>query len=487
MNSTVERGSGLAPSHGLLGAASERVTFQARAATAFVAGLVIWLPLQTPIAAILYQYAHLPVVGAQSLLLAKDVAVAVAVVALLMSTWRAIRLHWYDIAALVYVVVIVAYSLVPMAMGSKLPPVAVIASAREFVMPVELYVLGRLAVAAGVDLRFIVRVFLGVAGVAAVVTVGLYLVPPTFWSSTIDLVTFEREVQGLTSAVSLWDIGLLGQFGVGDGGTFARAIGPFTHPVGTAHYFVLPLVIASCAAMRSWQLGSHTEARRYLLLVALFGAAVVTPISRGGWLTAVVALLLAAVIFHRIRATLIVLLIVGAALAVIPPFSYSISSALSRTDSSVIGHGEAIDHGAQVISQNPIGLGLGQADQFGQALAEGTGGSAGVGENIYLALLVSVGPVGFLMFVAWVLGLIRPMIGSRDPTIGWIAIAVGCALVGYLVGGVLASPLMRFTTSSTVWLIVGMTIGASSTVPRVSIREQQGPSFTPASRADATG
>jgi O-antigen ligase len=223
-------------------------------------------------------------------------------------------------------------------------------------------------------------------------------------------------------------------------------------------------VIAACAAMRSWQLGSRREAQRYLVLVALFAAAVITPISRGGWLTAVIALVLAAVILRRIRATLLVLVIVGAAMAVIPPFSYSITSALSRTDSSVIGHQQAIDEGAQTVADNPVGLGLGQADHFGQALAEGTGASAGVGENIYLALLVSVGPLGFLMFAAWVLGMIQPMIGSRDPTIGWIAVAVGCSLVGYLAGGLLASPLMRFTTSSTVWLIIGMTIGALSAV-----------------------
>jgi hypothetical protein len=471
----VQGESGFAPSKGLLTAADDRVADSARVATAFIAGLIIWLPLQTPITALLYQYGHLPVVAARGLLLAKDVAVALAVVLLLFHTWRSVRLRWFDIAALVYVALVVAYSVVPISLGSKLPLVAVIASAREFVMPVELYVLGRLVVAAGVDLRFIVRVLLGVAAVAALATVGLYFVPATFWNTTVDLVTFEREVQGIANAVSLWDIGLLGQFGVGDAGTFTRAIGPFTHPVGTAHYFVLPLVIAACAVMRSWQLGAYSEGRRYLLLVGLFAAAVVTPISRGGWLTAAIALVLAAVIFRRIRATLLVLLIVGAALAVVPPFSYSISSALSRTDSSVIGHQQAIDEGAQIVAQNPVGLGLGQADHFGQALAGGTGASAGVGENIYLALLVSVGPLGFLMFAAWVLGTIPTMIGSRDPTIGWIAVAVGCALVGYLVGGVLASPLMRFTTSSTVWLIIGMTVGTLSAVSRTAA-EPRGPS-----------
>ena len=350
MTSAIPRETGLAPSPGLLAPAGERAIGRARVASWFIVALIAWLPLQTPIALLLYQYADLPVVAARGVLLAKDAAVAIAVLALLVTTWRSLRLRWFDVAAMAYVAIVFAYSVVPMALGSTLPPAAVLASAREFVMPVELYLLGRLAVAAGVDLRVAVRAILVVAAIAAVATVALYFVPPTFWSSAMDLVTFEREVQSIPNAVSLWDIGLLGQFGVGDGGTFARAIGPFTHPVGTAHYFVLPLVIASCAAMRAWQVGSRVEARRYLLLVALFAAAVVTPISRGGWLSAAFALLLAGLIFHRLRATILVLAILGAALALIPPFSYSISSALSRTDSSVIGHQEAIGESTRLSS-----------------------------------------------------------------------------------------------------------------------------------------
>ena len=237
--------------------------------------------------------------------------------------------------------------------------------------------------------------------------------------------------------------------------------------------------------MRAWQVGSRVEARRYLLLVALFAAAVVTPISRGGWLSAAFALLLAGLIFHRLRATILVLAILGAALALIPPFSYSISSALSRTDSSVIGHQEAIGEGTQVVLDNPIGLGLGQADHFGAALGgAGSGASAGVGENLYLSLLVSVGPIGFLLFLAWVLGMIRPMLGSRDPAVGWIAVAVGCALVGYLLGGMLASPLMRFTTSSTVWLTIGMTIGALISVTQLGSPEREPAQRSPLSAPD---
>ena len=80
--------------------------------------------------------------------------------------------------------------------GTDLPLIAIVASAREFIVPVELYLLGRLAIAAGVDLWFMVKILLGSAAVAAAATVLLYFVPATFWNSTMDLVRFEREVQG---------------------------------------------------------------------------------------------------------------------------------------------------------------------------------------------------------------------------------------------------------------------------------------------------
>ena len=80
--------------------------------------------------------------------------------------------------------------------------------------------------------------------------------------------------------------------------------------------------------------------------------------------------------------------------------------------------------------------------------------------------------------------MIRPMLGSRGTAVGWIAVAVGCALVGYLLGGMLASPLMRFTTSSTVWLTIGMTIGALISVTQLGSPEREPAQRSPLSAPD---
>ena len=100
-----------------------------------------------------------------------------------------------------------------------------------------------------------------------------------------------------------------------------------------------------------------------------------------------------------------------------------------------------------MVVDNPFGLGLGQADHFGKALSNegGVGPSAGVGENLYLALLVSVGPVGFPLSAVWCAGLLRSLLRVRDDALGWLGLAVGCTAVGYLSSAMTASALMRFT------------------------------------------
>jgi O-antigen ligase len=354
--------------------------------------------------------------------------------------------------------VLVAYAVIPLALGTKLGPIAIVASAREFLVPVEMYGLGRLACAAGVNVGFIVRAFLVMAGVAAAATLILHIfVPPTFWSSTLNLVTFERFVQGISTARTLWDIGLLGQYGVGDSGSFARAIGPFTHPVGTAHDFVVPLVLAATAVMAARHAPASTMLT-WLAVVVLFVAAVLTPISRGAWLAAVVGVMVAALLYRRLLPAAVGVGIVVVFILLVPPFSYSVSSALRGTDSSVEGHGQAIEKGIKTAVDNPWGLGLGQADQFGASLAQ-EGASAAVGENLYLTLYVSVGPIGLLAFVAWVVGVLLSLLrAARSRADPWMQIGMAVVMIGLLISGLTAAHLLRFTTGATFWLLVGLLV-----------------------------
>ena len=425
-----------------------------------IASLIVWLPLQTPVAALAYQYGGIPVSAARGILVLKDLVVAVAVIALLVRHRSGLGLRWYDAAALAYVGLIAVYSIVPWLLGSDLPFMSVAGSARVFAVPVELYALGRLAVLSGVDIAALVRVYLLASAVAALFTIGQWmLTSETFWTATIDMPRFVREVQGLPGALSLWDISILGHYGVGAGNTgqFLRAIGPFTHPVGTGHYFVAPLLLAVARTM-GLELGRDVRASiGWVSLSLLFAAAVVTPISRGSWIAAGLGVLILGLAFRKIRMAMAAVLLTGLFVVIVPPFSYSVSSALSFQDSSVIAHGEAVGEGVGTVIDNPIGLGVGQADQFGSAFA-GDGDSAGVGENMYLSVLVTVGPLGLLAFVLWMIGLASGLAPHRGASISWTRVALFAALVGYAVSALTASSLMRFTTSGSFWLLVGLLV-----------------------------
>jgi hypothetical protein len=437
-----------------------------------ILALLVWLPLQTPAAIYAFQYLHLSVRATQVLLLLKDAGCVVLLAFLLVRYRRHLKLRWFDWLAVAYAALVVVYSIVPLVVGTRLPLVAIIASAREFIFPVELYAIGRLAIVAGVRSEKLVLFFIAITGIWASLSVSAYLLlPPQFWSSTLDLVTFERVVQGLSNAHTLWDISILGQYGVGDSGAFPRAVAPFTHPVGTAHYFLVPLILVSAfgIAHRRWR-GVAVRAGVVVVTVVL-AAAVLTPISRAAWLAAFIAVGLLALLYRRFSVPALCLVAASAFVAFVPPFSYSIASAIGGTDSSVVGHQNAIEQGVDVVAENPMGLGLGQADHFGAAYttspdqneSSSDSGSGAVGENMYLSVLVSVGPVGLAAFLGWLAGVAFALFPGRKASRGsWMRAGAFALLTGLLFSSLTASPLMRFTTAASFWLLMGLIIPAGS-------------------------
>ena len=436
-------------------------------ATVALALLIAWLPLQTPLALIVFQYGHAETI-ARAMLLAKDAFTILLIAYFFVRYWRRLRFYWFDWAAIGYVALIGVYSIVPWLLGSHISFLAVAASARELAVPVELYALGRLSLAGGADVRWLVRWFLAVAAVAAAFTLFEYLfLPVSFWSSTMDLPTFVRVVQGVSNAHTIWDLSILTRLGTDNIYGFPRAIGPFTHPVGTGHYFVLPLVLSVASFYQSLNQNRRREAVVLAALAVLFTGAVLAPISRGSWLAVGLAVVLCSLIYRRRAIIVIGLVITAAVLIMVPPLRYSIVSVFNGTDSSSKDHASALDKGITTVLQNPLGLGVGESDQFGQVLSTGDSAGAGVGENMYITLLVSVGPLGFLAFVAWMAGLLKRLLAVRHraPPPSWIVVGAGAALVGYVVSAMLASPLMRFTTSASVWLVIGLVTGLMLAAP----------------------
>jgi len=437
--------------------------------------LLVWLPLQTPIAIAVFQYGHSEGL-ARAVLLLKDASVALLVLLSLAATWRSLKLRWFDKVAIAYVVVVVIYSTMPWLLGSNQTITAVASSARQFALPVEAYALGRLAFLTGADVKFIFKAFVAASAVVALIGITEYFfLPVTFWSSTLDLVTFERVVQDIPGAKNLWDIALLGEYGAGVG-AYPRSIATFTHPVGAGLYFLLPLGLSVSAWYSGEARGRRLMTAGLVGLTLLFGLATLVTISRGAWLAAAAIVLMCGYAFHRIRLALLCLAIAGIFIAGVPPFNDSITSALNRNDSSVIGHMEAIGRDVEAGIAHVFGLGLGSADRVvmqgaappkpppGSVVQPTTGSndaeSVGLGENLYLSVLISTGPLGALTFVAWCLGVIVALLrGARKSPYRWLLIGAAAALIGALASALTSSALMRFTTAASVWLLLGLATG----------------------------
>jgi hypothetical protein len=409
-----------------------------------IAAFVLWLPLQTLLALVLFQYGGLDAGPARALLLVKDAAAVAIIVALLPRAWSRFRWTAPDGLAAGYAAVIAVYAIVPRLLGDPAPMSAVLASLRELMLPVELYAMGRLAATAGVDAGRIARILIA-AGVAAAAFALLVVAvtPPTFWASTLNMVRFVQEVQGFPAEGTLDSLSIVASYG--QDASFVRAIGPFTHPVGAASYFAVALALALAA-------GVHAVGRTRLLLI---GAAVVlalatlATISRGAWIAAGIVALVIATSRGRLRLALGVLFVFGAVVLLVPPFSHAVWSVSEGTDSSAQGHARTTMEGIALLLRHPLGLGVGHWDYLGAAY----GSAAAPSENLYIAMAVAGGPVALGLFVAWIATLIARL--RRAPS--WVALGVTAALVGFALTAVINSPLLRFTTAASFWLLVGLT------------------------------
>ena len=80
----------------------------------------------------------------------------------------------------------------------------------------------------------------------------------------------------------------------------------------------------------------------------------------------------------------------------------------------------------------------------------------------------SVGPLGALAFVAWLGALLVELFGRvRSGIPAWISIGVAAGLLAEVAAGMTASTLMRFTTSASMMLLVGLVVAQPTSGSRI--------------------
>jgi hypothetical protein len=229
-------------------------------------------------------------------------------------------------------------------------------------------------------------------------------------------------------------------------------------------------------------------------LSLLFAFATIVTISRGAWIAAAVVVVICGLMFHRIRLAFLCLALVGVFLAGVPPFNSSITSVLNRDDSSAMGHLVAIGRDVDTALTHIFGLGLGGVDRTvslqavptpqpvqtggatgGATVSGGSDESAGIGENLYLSVLVATGPLGAVTFTAWCLAVTLMLLrAAKQSASKWLIAGVAVAMVGSLVSAMSSSGLMRFTTAASDWLLLGLATGLVLAVsPNITVLDRQ--------------
>ena len=193
-------------------------------------------------------------------------------------------------------------------------------------------------------------------------------------------------------------------------GLYPRAIATFTHPVGAGGYFLLPLGLSVAA----W-FGGEAHGKRWMTagligLSLLFGLATIVTISRGAWIAAAIVVFMCGYSLSDFGWPSSASRSPGCSS---PECRRSTSDLVSAEPIRLIrrGHIEAIGRDTQTFLKNIIGMGLGSADRVTAMSAEPTPGpaaqvgagttsagvdseDAGIGEDLYLSVLVSTGPLG---------------------------------------------------------------------------------------------
>ena len=250
------------------------------------------------------------------------------------------------------------------------------------------------------------------------------------------------------------------------GETF-RAVGSFQSAVGLASFVTPALVFALVVAIRD-------RANRVLALtvVALAGVGVLASYVRVSLLAIVIATGLALVLGRSrsgrgsaLRAVLTTAAVAGAVLTLALVASLSVPYAKDRFESLLSpGNDQSLqdrfntwEHAFHDFEDQPLGRGLGQV---GHA-TEVDGSRPLVTDNSYLKVLVEQGVLGFLAYVAGVVGMLV-VVASRlrraPPGARTVGVAALAGFVAFLLLG-LAGEYVEQPGKALAWLLLGVAIG----------------------------
>lgn len=334
---------------------------------------------------------------------------------------------------------------------------------RTLVMPFAFLMIGRFWPADRRTTRTIIGAYIGLF-----VLLGLFglferlFLPVEFWSSVVGMGSYITDVKGILPDFHVENGVVANMFRFG----IRRLVSTFGDPLSCGYALVLPTLLVSA---RLWVRDGSRPARgtRGRLMIALFilGASLVLTINRGAILTVLTALLL---LFSRGTKFRFVV-IVGLALLALglwqPDVARMVYETVTLQEGSARTHFDHLVLGVPslVSLQYIFGLGLGRSGFWAQELYGTT--VPGIGENAFFMLILQVGFIGALLFVASILAIAIALRGQTwdDGRSLEMALcrAVGASLLAHLIVANTSENLFSFTGMGQAWFMTGLALRAS--------------------------
>ena len=347
----------------------------------------------------------------------------------------------------VTIVQLVAYAFLPIASYAAVesgPLPARLAGLRQNLVPVLLLVVGMGLRRAGHSpqrLSVLVLRYGMVVGIIAIA--GLIVVPLEFWVHLKELNPGPGELTGtpmdrLNGMQSYF-------FGI----ALPRAVAPFASPLTLAFTFIMPVALL-CSRHAEWR-PRHQGIVIVLALVLTQTRSVI-----------VAFLLLASFRWLNLRRLRLTNIIVLAAITMLAlgPLRVAIVNTFSGNDPSSRVHWAAVVDGADKLSHNPVGVGLGQGGQIGRALGQQLAG----GESLFLVIGNERGWLGLALTLLLFASIYRRASWvkhyAKDHHTAWLADGVRFAVPVTVLASLTTEHGIAFSSSWLFWIAAGFVCAA---------------------------
>jgi hypothetical protein len=398
-------------------------------------------------------------------------------VALARVSWDALRarrlpfrVHVADVLALAFALLVCIYGVLPQSwLGGAADRSAIGLALKHDLIPVGAYFLGRSLLLRREQLVPLAWTLVGVAG--AVAAIGLlddFLVPISWWRDSAVVDYFHKQLGYHYNGTG----GLPENFIYNTGSELhflRRLVSVFLGPLASAYLFVVALLVAAAL----WR-----RVRLLALVAALVAAGLLFTFSRSSLLALAAGLVVLAFSSRRwwpVAAAVATIAVSVAWVHVFPDVAPegkwtkqdlvqqrniarqkpgASGSAGSINEPSIHSHWISLREGVRTVVHHPQGYGLGNAGQT----ASRTGTPIKAGESNYTELGAETGLLGSLLWTGWGLVLLAGLVAAARRTGWWAAAGVAAAFAAVLVLAVQTDVIGDPWVAYCLWALAGIAL-----------------------------